>query len=308
MDLMELATPTDLTDPTQLTDLRELRIATSDGFELGARLFAPRSRAVGAVLLVPAMGVPQRFYEPFARWLASRNFRVMTFDYRGTGLSKQGPLAKVDADILTWAQKDTAAVLDELARRAGDEPLTWIGHSLGGQIVPFVPNHTRAAKIITIATGSGYWRHNAAPLRRKVWFFWFGAVPLTTPLFGYFPGRRLGMVGDLPRGVVWQWRRWCMNPDYAVGAEGAEVRTLFAEVATPITSFSFTDDEMMSARSISTIHGHYSGADKTMHRFTPSELGVRKVGHFGFFRPEMEAPIWTRHVYGELARSSSTAM
>ena len=231
-----------------------------------------------------------------------QGFHALTFDYRGIGLSQRRPLAEVDADILTWAQKDVAAAVEVLAERAGGLPMTWIGHSLGGQIVPFVESRVRAAKIVTVATGSGYWRENAPALRRKVWFFWYGAVPLATPLFGYFPGRRLGMVGDLPRGVALQWRRWCLDPEYAVGAEGPAVRALFADVRTPITSFSFSDDDLMSPRNIASIHGFFTGAPRAMRHLKPSDLGVRKVGHFGFFRPEMERPLWSRHVLAELAR------
>ena len=291
----------DSMDLLDVTDLRSIDVHTSDGVTLAARLFAPRRDAVGAVIIVPAMGVPQRFYEAFARWLAQQHFYVLTFDYRGMGLSKQGPLGKLDADIFTWAERDTAAAVEALMARAGDLPLTWVGHSLGGQIIPFVPNGTRAAKIVTIATGSGYWRHNSPALRRKVLLLWFGAVPLATPLFGYFPGRRLGMVGDLPRGVVQQWRRWCLHAEYAVGVEDG-ARERFAAVRTPIVSFSFTDDEMMSERSIATMHGFYTGAPKAMHRFRPTELGVKRVGHFGFFRPEMELPLWQSHVSAELVR------
>mgnify|MGYP003477633532 CR=1 FL=1 len=48
--------------------------------------------------IVPAMGVTQDYYQPFA------------FD---------------------WARLDCAAMIDALPR-----PLYWIGHSLGGQILP----------------------------------------------------------------------------------------------------------------------------------------------------------------------------
>jgi predicted alpha/beta hydrolase len=144
------------------------------------------------------------------------------------------------------------------------------------------------------------WNANAPALRRKVWFFWYGAVPIATPLFGYFPGKRLGMVGDLPRGVIEQWRRWCLNPEYAVGVE-PDARARFAEVTTPIVSFSFDDDEMMSERNIASLHSFYVNAPKTMRRMTPKDVGVKRVGHFGFFRKEMETPLWQAHVAPELA-------
>ena len=61
---------------------------------------------------------------------------------------------------------------------------------------------------------------NAPKLKRTILYFWFVLVPLVTRMFGYFPGRKLRKVGDLPRGVILQWRRWCLNPRYSVGAEG----------------------------------------------------------------------------------------
>src|SRR2546421_711925 len=81
--------------------------------------------------------------------------------------------------------------LRALQDRRPDLPLTWIGHSLGAQIVPFVPDHRELARVITIAAGSGYWRDNVAALRPKVWLLWYVLTPLITPVFGYFPGKRL---------------------------------------------------------------------------------------------------------------------
>jgi predicted alpha/beta hydrolase len=281
--------------------VHEFDLRAEDGVALAARHFAPSSPrlgraatpARGAVLIAPALGVPQTYYEAFAHWLASTGFHALTFDYRGIGASRRGPLRDVDADLFTWAKVDLAAALEALEARAAGVPVTWLGHSLGGQVVPFVPGAERVSKIVTVATGSGYWRDNSEPLRRRVWMLWFGAVPIATPLFGYFPGQKLGMVGDLPRGVVMQWRKWCLHRDYVVGAEH-EARARFAAVRTPIVSFSFTDDEMMSARSIASIHDFYVGAPRTMHRLSPHDLGLSRVGHFGAFRRSMRAPLWER--------------
>ena len=279
----------------------DLELHARDGYPIAARFFPAERAARGAVLLVGAMGVSQRFYEPLARWLAREGFAAMTFDYRGIGASRRGDLAKLDATIMTWAEHDVAAALDDLRARVPGAPVTWLGHSLGGQIVPLAPNHPTVDRIVTVATGSGYWRENAPPLRRKVWIFWWGAVPIATPLFGYFPGRRLGMVGDLPRGVVDQWRRWCLAPRYAIDVEGPEVEARFAAVTTPIVSFSFTDDEMMSERNVRSIHGFYSGAPKTMLRLSPGDLDVPRIGHFGFFKREMASPLWRPHLLDRLA-------
>jgi predicted alpha/beta hydrolase len=179
-------------------------------------------------------------------------------------------------------------------------PLFWLGHSLGGQILPFVPNRESVAKVITVASGSGYWRENSPRLRRFAGLLWYGIVPVTMALWGYFPGQSLRLIGDLPKGVMAQWRRWCLHPEYAVGAEGEAARRLFEEVTTPIVSISFTDDDFMSGRNTASLHGFYAGAPRTMKRFAPAQLGERRIGHFGFFRPAVADSLWRPHLLPEL--------
>jgi predicted alpha/beta hydrolase len=278
-----------------------LELEALDGTPLGATHYSPGSKARGAVLIVPAMGVPQTFYAPLCTWLASEGFHALTFDYRGMGSSRRGSLRAVDTDIVGWAELDTAAALRWLEIRSGGLPITWLGHSLGGQIVPFVRDRRSVARIITVAAGSGYWRDNAPALRRKVWLLWFGIGPLATALFGYFPGKRLGMVGDLPRNVMRQWRKWCLDEEYAAGAEGDAVRELFARVEQPILSLSFTDDDMMSEASIRGLHVAYTGAEVELRRLSPGELGLPRVGHFGAFRRDLRAAIWEPHLLPALA-------
>lgn len=284
-----------------MADYIETEVTTADGFALAARHFPAAGTARGTVLIVPAMAAGQGYYAPLAGWLAEHGFDVTTFDYRGIGRSRRGPLRGFHADVMTWAQLDCAAMIEASAARAQGQPLYWIGHSLGGQIFPFVPNRERVAKMVTVATGSGYWRENAPPLKRFAWWLWYVVAPLSLRLFGYFPGKRLRKVGDLPYGVMEQWRRWCLNPDYAVGVEGEPARAAYAAVRTPLTAISFTDDEYMSARNTASLHGFYVNAPQTHKRFAPHQLGVRRIGHFGFFRAEQAPVLWQPHLLPELA-------
>jgi predicted alpha/beta hydrolase len=293
----DVATASPLPDASGCTQ-QTLRAA--DGYELAARFFSPNTAARASVVIAPAMGVAQPYYAALAGWLARHGLLALTFDYRGTGLSRREPPRHSAATVLDWARLDCAAALEAVAERAPNKPVYWIGHSLGGQIIPLVPNWRRVAKFITVATGSGYWRENAAPLRPRAWFLWHVLAPLLVPLFGYFPGKRLGIVGDLPDGVMKQWRRWCLDPEYVVGAETG-VRSLYAEVRTPIVSLSFTDDEMMSARNIESMHGFYLNAPRTMKRLTPNDVGAARIGHFGFFRPEFADCLWRKYLLPELS-------
>jgi predicted alpha/beta hydrolase len=272
--------------------VKQVTVVAADGYSLSAHTFGDVHTARAGVLIVPAMGVEQTYYAPFAHWLVERGYFVVTFDYRGMGHSRRGPLKQLKADVYTWVMQDCAALVEYAAVRIAGKPLLWIGHSLGGQVLGLLPNRDRIAAMMTVATGSGYWRENSPSLRRYVWWLWYVAAPLAVRLFGYFPGRRLRKIGDLPAGVMMQWRRWCLNREYLVGVEGEDVRARYAEVRQPILSLSFTDDEYMSARNIESLHGFYAAAPRELRRIAPSEIGVERIGHFGFFRRKLGELLW----------------
>ncbi|AMO75729.1 alpha/beta fold hydrolase [Pseudomonas citronellolis] len=282
-----------------MTTPQPREIDNGHGQRLASHWYRPPGEMLGAALIVPAMGVEQRFYGAFANWLAERGYLVVTFDYQGMGQSRSGPLREVKANVVDWGRHDCSAVLAAVAEAAQDKPLYWIGHSLGGQILPFVDGRARITRAFSIASGSGYWRDNTAGLRGRAWLLWHFIAPTVTPLLGYFPGRRLGIVGDLPRGVIKQWRRWCLHPQYALG-EGEQMRIRYSAVHTPIVSLSFTDDEMMSQRSTEALLGFYRSAPKVSRRIAPEQLGVKRIGHFGFFREQFADTLWEGYLLPEL--------
>ena len=272
------------------------RIEVDGGAAIELRLFAPAVGAArGAVLIGGAMGVRQAFYRPFAQWLADQGYVVATFDYRGVGDSRAASLRGFDADLFAWA-RDTDAAIDALTRRAGEVPLYVVGHSLGAQLPGLLRHRDRIAGLVSIAAGSGYWRDNAPRLKRSVLYFWYILVPLATTLFGYFPGARLKKVGDLPRGVVLQWRRWCLHPRYHVGAEGDEVRERFEGARFPLVALSLTDDELMTERGTRVLVDCYANAPRRVERIAPADVQARRIGHFGFFREQFRATLWQRTI------------
>jgi predicted alpha/beta hydrolase len=264
-------------------------VVADDGRELHTTTFEPIGPVVAVALLASAMATPASFYAPFARRLAEHGVRTVTFDYR-TAVGTPDDMRAETADVDRWSA-DAASVLHQVADDAERDavPVTWIGHSLGGQIVPFV-EHERLASIVTIAAGDGYWRRNAPGLRWKVPLLWWVTAPLAIRLTGYFPGKKLGLGGDLPAGVLRQWSRWCRHPEY-LQADHNDAPERFAAVTAPFMSLSFTDDEVLSAESVHHLNGWFTGAEQVHQRFSPEQLDAMKVGHHGFFRPDF-APLW----------------
>jgi predicted alpha/beta hydrolase len=261
----------------------------TDGFALSGHWFGDAASARAGVLLVPAMGVAQRFYADLGEWLAAHDLLVLSFDYRGIGASRPAGHARslrgLKADVLAWAERDVAAALALMAQALGPQrPIHWLGHSLGGQIFALVPGHERVSSVMAVAAGSGYFGHYPPRLRRQSRWLWWVVAPAAVALAGYFPGRRLRMLDDLPAGAIRQWRRWCLSPEYLMSEGGRERRERYAAVRTPMLVMSFTDDEYMSAPSIDALHGWYAGAPRQPRRIAPAQAGLEGIGHFGFFR------------------------
>lgn len=52
------------------------------------------------------------------------------------------------------------------------------------------------------------------PFRSRHQIFWNVAVPAASSIFGYFPGSKMKIVGDLPSTVMQSWREWANKPFY----------------------------------------------------------------------------------------------
>jgi predicted alpha/beta hydrolase len=110
-------------------------------------------------------------------------------------------------------------------------------------------------------------------------------------VFGYFPGNRLGVVGDLPTGALFQWRRWCLTPEYLLtGEPGA--REAYATADYPVLALSFVDDELLLEHGSRLLHDAYRKRIPDYRVIDAAHHGLARIGHFGFFKPQSEAGLW----------------
>lgn len=273
------------------TNRKDVPVTTPGGHRIQLRVF-PAAQSSSVVIVAGAMGVGQHCYEKFARYLSSQGFTAITFDYFGMGASQNSHLRDCPVKVTEWGSEDCRAVIDFARQHYSGQRLQWIGHSVGGQLLGMTPNVNDLDHAVTVACGSGYWRENSPPTKRIAWFLWYFMAPVSVRMFGYFPGKRLNIVGDLPPNVIRQWRQWCLDPEYAVGKEGRALRDQFAAVKVPISAVAFSDDEMMSRRNVDSLHSFYTHAAVTMHRVNPKEVGESRIGHLGWFREQYETSIW----------------
>jgi len=271
---------------------------TTDGVDLRGTVYAPQGQHRRAVLVSGGLGIPQRFYAPFASWLAQRGHLVLTFDLRGMGASRRPEhrrsLRGLDADMLTWARQDFPAAVQALSDLAGGESIALIGHSLGAHHAAMTDAETQARidTVVSVAAGSGYWRDWAAPSRRLAPLMLHLAAPLLTPMLGYFPGKALRMVGDLPGPAMRQWTRWCRHPGFAWGAEPDLIQPSLQSARFRIEAFSFTDDDAMTENCTRKLLAAMPNALSNLHVIEPQTLGLPAIGHVGAFRPQVSHALW----------------
>jgi predicted alpha/beta hydrolase len=267
---------------------RSITLHTDDGLRLGAQLFVPHGEPRATVVVHGATATPQRYYRAFARALAARGLRVLTYDYRGIGESRPDSLRGFNATMTEWATKDAKAALEAALRYP--EPVVFVGHSFGGQLVGLLDVPERVRAMVTVGAQLGWVGH--WPLARRLAYasMWSALVPASVLAFGYQPGF-LGLGVDLPSGVALEWARWCSSPSYLLDHHrDAEAR--FAAIDVPVLAYSFTDDGFAPRRSVEAYLSKLRGARVVHRRFAPSTLGKDEVDHFGFFRRGVVPSLW----------------
>ena len=269
-----------------------LAIPCADGVVLGGHAWlaqAPR----GMVVVNAATGVLARYYHRFAAFLADGGFDVLTYDYRGIGASRPARLRGCGYRWRDWGQQDFEAALQAAHARRRDGPLMVVGHSIGGYLPGLAPSAPLIDRLLTVGAQYAWWRDYAPAHRRRLLLKWHVAMPLLTALFGYFPGRRLGWLEDLPAGVAheWSFRGPRMETTHPATSRAA-VLAGFAAVRARILAVSITDDEFGTLPAVQRTLAYYTGAQRQLVRLPPAALGLPALGHFSLFHARHAGDAW----------------
>jgi len=279
-----------------------ITLPATDGHELAATLYLPRGAKRHAVLINSATATPRKIYRGFASYLAHRGCAVLTYDYRGiggsrlksmTGYNQPKSLVGFEASMADWARHDVTAAVAWMRDRYDTLPLAYVGHSFGGQALGLLANNTEVSRALFVAAQAAYWKLIAAPERYRVYLLLnlFG-VPLTH-LMGYSPGRRTGLGEDLPKGVFLQWVKWVMSERYMFDDKSLIVPLAnFANYQGALRSICLADDPWATLPAVELLCSGFSAIEPEIVTVAPAEVGAKKIGHFGFFRPEHRDTLW----------------
>ncbi|MGV3551513.1 alpha/beta hydrolase family protein [Rhizobium sp.] len=267
-------------------------IPCADGIMLmGHHWRSARPDALGIVVVNPATGVKANYYHPYARFLAAHGFDVITYDYRGIGLSRPERLARCGWDWRHWGERDAEAVLG--VALASGLPVSVVGHSIGGILPGYAPSASGVRRMLTIGAQYAWWRDYPANSRQRMYLKWHVLMPVVTMITGYFPGRRWNWLEDLPDGVAYQWGLGGAELEARLAPTArADIHARFAAIGAPILAVGVTDDPFGTRAAISRAHAYYSGAVLTKVMLAPEDLAVQSIGHFDLFHARHASGFW----------------
>jgi predicted alpha/beta hydrolase len=279
----------------------DIIVPAADRYPLGATLFLPRTaKRTHAVLINSATAVPRKLYRGFAGYLARRGCAVLIYDYRGIGDSRQKALTGYNqpkslvgfkASMADWAAKDVTAAVAWMRDRYKTMPLVYVGHSFGGQVLGLLPNNSDISRALFIAAQAGYWKLMASPERYRVYAMLnYVGVPLTK-MFGYAPGWA-GLGQDLPKDAFLQWAGWVMKPRYLFQDPDLPGLSNFEKYKGELRAICFTDDPWATRTAVELLCSGFTATKPEIMSIRPADADVKKIGHFGFFRPEHRDTLW----------------
>ncbi len=225
------------------------------------------------IVVLPAMGVPGRYYERLATSLVEAGFAVAVADLRGTGESQPAPSR---ASRYGYAEliDDIGAVLEALAPQREGRKTILLGHSLGGQAaVMYLAGSPQGVDgLMLVAVGMPYWRIYG---RRRLGVFGYTqGIAALTALMRVWPGWSFG--GKQARGVI---RDWGYTGRHGVFPPHLGAEEKLGDIKVPVLAISVDRDQYTPPNTMDHIVHKLTGAQVTRKHLTAERAGVA-LDHF----------------------------
>jgi len=272
-----------------------IEIVCRDGVVLRGDLWgASRAEPHALVVINSATGVCARFYHPYARFLAAEGFVALTYDYRGIGRSRPLRMRGCGYRWRDWGEQDFDAALRFMqARWSENFPLMVVGHSVGGFLPGLAESGCRVDRMLTVGAQYGWWGDYARAERLGLFLKFHVVMPVIAAVAGYFPGRSMRWLEDLPAGVAFEWafRRRRFEHNHPA-EERTRVLGRMAAVHARILAVAICDDPIGTLPAIRRTLAYYRNAVRAAVLLSPRDYGRSTLGHFDMFRADQASGFW----------------
>ncbi|MCG2792964.1 MAG: alpha/beta hydrolase [Weeksellaceae bacterium] len=264
--------------------MQSIELITEDQYTISAHLFEPQSSNGKLILINSATGVKQQLYFSLAKFFAEHGFTVITYDYRGIGLSKPKKMSGFQASMRIWGTQDYKAATQFVKTNFPEYQKFGLGHSLGALILGMNEDSAMFDAFVFIGTQNAY----ASNLNFKTKieaYLGFGIVqPISTLILGYFPAHWFGLGESLPSGSAFDWRTLILNKK-SVNKLLEKVSDFSKTLTQKVFVIQAEDDAWLTEKGVkSLMQETYPNMKPTYRLIKTSESDKNEIGHINFFR------------------------
>lgn len=265
-------------------NMEKLILTTEDHASLTAHLFQPEKSNGKLLLINSATGVKQQVYFSFANYFAEQGFTVITYDYRGIGLSKPQNIRGFQSSMRIWGSKDYKTLTEYITQNFPEYRKYCLGHSVGALILGMNEDSRMFEEFVFVGTQNAF----VGNLRTKTKieaYLGFGIVqPLTTSLLGYFPAHWFGLGESLPKNCAYDWRTLILNKK-STNRLLEKIDDYSKNLTQNVFVVRAEDDAWLTEKGVlSLLNDTYPNLKPTYRLVRTSESDKKEIGHVNFFR------------------------
>lgn len=244
-----------------------------------------RDAARIVVVVVPGLGIPAGYYEPFADALTGHGFDVAICELRGQGDSRPRPDADSVYGYHELVSVDFPAMFEVVRERFPDSTPYLLGHSMGGQLGVLYASRVRGrlGGLILVASGTPYYRHFPGS-RGPGLLLGSAAMSITASVAGFWPGDRLdiGGFGRQSRVLISDWARLARSGRFEPYGADIDYEERLARLKLPVLSITIENDDMTPVAAARHLLEKLPAAEVTTWHLD------RPLGHNGWIRDNAE--------------------
>lgn len=264
--------------------MEKLTLTTSDHISIITHLFLPEKSNNKLLLINSATGVKQHVYFSFAQYFSERGFTVITYDYRGIGLSKPEHMKGFNASMRIWGSKDYKAVTTYIRIRFSEYEKYCLGHSVGALILGMNKDSEIFQELFFVGTQNAFVGNLKFKTKIEAYLGFGIAQPLATQLLGYFPAHWFGLGESLPKNCAYDWRTLILNKK-STNSLLEKIDDYSKNLTQKVFVVRAEDDVWLTDKGVkSLLNDTYPNLKPTYRLIKTSESEKGEIGHVNFFR------------------------
>lgn len=264
--------------------MEKLLLQTDDEIQITAHLFKPDQSNQKLLLINSATGVKQQIYFSFAKFFTEKGFTVITYDYRGIGLSKPQKMRNFKASMRVWGSHDYKTVTQFIVKNFPNYKKFCLGHSVGALILGMNKDSEMFDEFVFVGTQNAFVGHLKWRTKMEA-LLGFGIVqPIFTELFGYFPAQWFRLGESLPKNCAYDWRILILNRK-STNRLLLKTDNFSKNLKQKVFVIQAEDDVWLTEKGIkSLLDDTYPNLKPTYRLIKTSESEKGEIGHINFFR------------------------